>query len=62
MGECIMAEVLDFILGLGVIIVFVAVSWGIILQTRDEQYEWEARRDYDKMKKEVEKNDSSRTG
>lgn len=57
-----MAEVLDFILGLGVIIVFVAVSWGIILQTRDEQYEWEARRDYDKMKKEVEKNDSSRTG
>jgi len=62
MGECIMAEVLDFILGLGVIIVFVTVSWGIILQTRDEQYEWEARRDYDKMKKEVEKNDSSRTG
>jgi len=57
-----MAEVLDFILGLGVIIVFVAVSWGIILQTRDEQYEWEARRDYDKMKKEVEKNDSSGTG
>jgi hypothetical protein len=62
MGECVMAEVLDFILGLGVIIVFVAVSWGIILQTRDEQYEWEARRDYDKMKKEVEKNDSSGTG
>jgi hypothetical protein len=62
MGECIMAEVLDFILGLGFIIVFVAVSWGIILQTRDEQYEWEARRDYDKMKKEVEKNDSSGTG
>ena len=57
-----MAEVLDFILGLGVIIVFVTVSWGIILQTRDEQYEWEARRDYDKMKKEVEKNDSSRIG
>jgi len=57
-----MAEVLDFILGLGVIIVFVTVSWGIILQTRDEQYEWEARRDYDKMKKEVEKNDSSGTG
>ena len=57
-----MAEVLGFILGLGVIIVFVAVSWGIILQTRDEQYEWEARRDYDKMKKEVEKNDSSGTG
>ena len=57
-----MAEVLDFILGLGFIIVFVAVSWGIILQTRDEQYEWEARRDYDKMKKEVEKNDSSGTG
>ena len=57
-----MAEVLDFILGLGFIIVFVLVSWGIIIHTRDEQYEWEARRDYDKMKKEVEKNDSSRIG
>ena len=55
-----MAEVLDFILGLGFIIVFVLVSWGMILHTRDEQFEWEARRDYNKMKKEVEKNDSSR--
>ena len=57
-----MAEVLDFILGLGFVIVFVVVSWGIIIHTRDEQYEYEARRDYDKMKKEVEKNDSSRIG
>lgn len=56
-----MAEVLDFILGLGFIIVFVIVSWGMILHTRDEQFEWEARRDYNKMKKEVEKNDSSRS-
>ena len=56
-----MAEVLDFIFGLGFIIVFVLVSWGMILHTRDEQFEWEARRDYNKMKKEVEKNDSSRS-
>ena len=56
-----MAEVLDFIFGLGFIIVFVIVSWGMILHTRDEQFEWEARRDYNKMKKEVEKNDSSRS-
>ncbi len=57
-----MAEVIDFVLGIGFILVFVLVSWGIILQTRDEQYEWEARRDYNKMKREVEKNDSSRIG
>ena len=56
-----MAEVLDFIFGLGFIIVFVLVSWGMILHTRDEQFEWEARRDYNKMKEEVEKNDSSRS-
>lgn len=57
-----MAEVIDFVLGIGFILVFVLVSWGIILQTRDEQHEWEARRDYNKMKREVEKNDSSRIG
>jgi len=57
-----MAEVLDFILGLGFIIVFVLFSWGIILQNRDEQELWEARKDYNKMKREVEKNDSSRIG
>jgi hypothetical protein len=61
MGECIMAEVLDFILGIGFIIVFVLVSWGIMIQTMDEQCEYEARRDYDKMKREVEKYDSSRS-
>ena len=53
-----MAEVIDFVLAAGFILVFVLVSWGIILQTRDEQALWEDRRDYNKMKKEVEKNDS----
>ena len=56
---------LDFILGVGFIIVFVILSWGIILQTRDEQALWEDRRDYNKMNKsihEVEKNDSSKIG
>ncbi len=57
-----MAEVLDFILAVGFILVFVLVSWGIILQTRDEQALWQDRKDYNKMKKEVEKNDSSRIG
>ena len=57
-----MAEVLDFILAVGFIVVFVLFSWGIILQNRDEQELWEARRDYNKMKREVEKNDSSRIG
>ena len=53
---------LDFIIGLVCIVIFVALSWGIILQTRDEQALWEDRRDYNKMKEEVEKNDSSRIG
>jgi len=57
-----MAEVLDFILAVGFIVVFVLFSWGIILQNRDEQELWEARKDYNKMKREVEKNDSSRIG
>ena len=57
-----MAEVLDFIIGIVCIVIFVALSWGMILHTRDEQILWEARKNYDKMKKEVEKNDSSRIG
>jgi len=54
-----MAEVIDFVLAVVFVLVFVLVSWGIILQTRDEQILWEARKNYDKMKKEVEKDDSS---
>lgn len=57
-----MTEVIDFVLAVGFILVFVLVSWGIILQTRDEQTLWEARKNYDKMREEVEKNDSSRIG
>ena len=53
---------IDIIIGIAFCIVFGLVATGIVLQTRDEQYEYEARRDYDKMKKEVEKNDSSGTG
>jgi len=53
---------LDFIVGAVSIVIFVVLSWGIILHTRDEQALWEDRRDYNKMKKEVEKNDSSRIG
>jgi hypothetical protein len=57
-----MAEVIDFVLAVGFILVFVLVSWGIILQARDEQELWEDRKNYDKMREEVEKNDSSRIG
>ena len=53
---------LDFIVGAVSIVIFVVLSWGIILHTRDEQALWEDRRDYNKMKKEVEKNDTSRIG
>ena len=57
-----MAEVIDFVLAVGFVVVFVSVSWGFILQTRDEQTLWEARKNYNKMKEEIEKNDSSRIG
>jgi len=51
---------LDFIVALIAIIFFVALSWGIILQTRDEQALWEDRKSYNKMKKFIEENDSSK--
>lgn len=57
-----MAEVLDFILAVVFIVFFVMVTWGFILMKRDEQALWQDRKDYNKMKKEVEKNDSSRIG
>lgn len=57
-----MAEVLDFILAVVFVVFFVMVSWGFILMKRDEQVLWQDRKDYNKMKKEVEKNDSSRIG
>jgi hypothetical protein len=53
MGECIMMEVLDFLGGLILVALFIAISWSIILHNKNE---------YDKMNKEVEKNDSSRIG
>ena len=56
---------LDFIIGLVFITIFITISWGMILHTRDEQALWEDRRDYNKMNKsihEVEKNDSSKIG
>ena len=53
-----MVEVLEFIMGVAIVVLFVLASWGFILHTRDEQALWEDRRDYNKMKKEVEKNDS----
>ena len=57
-----MAEVLDFILAVVFVVFFVMVSWGFILMKRDEQILWQDRKDYNKMKEEVEKNDSSRIG
>ena len=57
-----MAEVLDFILAVVFVVFFVMVSWGFILMKRDEQVLWQDRKDYNKMKEEVEKNDSSRIG
>ena len=55
---------IDIIIAIAFCIVFGIVATGIVLQTRDEQHLWEARRDYDKMNdnlKEADRNDSSRT-
>ena len=57
-----MVEVLEFIMGVAIVVLFVLASWGFILMKRDEQILWQDRKDYNKMKKEVEKNDSSRIG
>jgi hypothetical protein len=51
---------IDFIIGIAFCIVFGLVATGIVLQNRDEQQLWEARKDYTRMQKEVEKNESSR--
>ena len=51
---------IDFIIGIAFCMVFGLVATGIVLQVRDEQQLWEARKDHTRMQKEVEKNDSSR--
>lgn len=44
-----------------IILVFCGLAlWGMILQANDEQIEWQARKDYDRMKKFIEENDSSK--
>jgi predicted negative regulator of RcsB-dependent stress response len=53
---------IDFIFT-AVFLAFVSfLCWGLWRRTQDEQALWEARKDYKRMRKEVEKNDSSRIG
>ena len=59
-----MQEVFDFSMAIFFITAFVVVAWGMILFHMDEQAEWDARRNYEKMNdnlKEADRNDSSRT-
>jgi thiamine kinase-like enzyme len=57
MGECVMLETIASI----IILTFCGlVLWGMILQTNDEHIEWKAKKEYDKMKKFIEENDSSK--
>jgi hypothetical protein len=66
MGECVMellGMVMDFFIAFVFLTIVIACGWGSILFVMDEQADWEARRDYDAMKHEIEKgkkNDSSR--
>ena len=59
MGERVM-EVLnifmEFFVSFIFLTMFVAVSWGAILTFRDKQAEWEDRKEYNAMKKSIEKN------
>jgi len=53
---------LDIIIGIIVIVLFTAGLWGAYLMVQDKQNDYEDRINYDKMKSEVDKNDSSRIG
>ena len=50
-----MEAILEFLSALLVCTLFVVISWGIILRTMDEQKEFDARQDYNKMKKDLKK-------
>ena len=55
--------IMEFIASFLFLSVVVAFGYGSYLFAKDEQADWEARRDYDAMKHEIEKgkkNDSSR--
>lgn len=51
---------LEFILNTIVLVFVIFVVWGILVQNQDEQKLWEDRRDYTRMKKFIEENDSSK--
>ena len=59
-----MQEAAQFGVAILVCVTFVVVVWGMILVHMDEQAEWDARRNYEKMNdnlNEADRNDSSRT-
>lgn len=48
-------NIIDFIAAVLFIVLFIGISWGAILRYRDKQAAWEARRDYEAMKQNIEK-------
>ena len=58
MGECVVEvfwDIVDFIAAVLFIVLFVGTFWGAALRYRDKQAAWEARRDYEAMRKSIEK-------
>jgi hypothetical protein len=53
---------LDIIISVFVIVLFTAGLWGSYLTVQDKQNDYDDKINYDKMKREVDKNDSSRIG
>ena len=55
--------IIDFITAVLFIVLFVGISWGAILRYKDKQAEWQDRKEYNAMKKNIEKgrkNDAAR--
>jgi len=50
---------LDIIIGILILALFTTGLWGAYLTVQDKQRAYEDRKNYHKMKREVEKNDSS---
>tara|TARA_B110000037_G_scaffold201592_1_gene243065 strand:+ start:224 stop:421 length:198 start_codon:yes stop_codon:yes gene_type:complete len=56
-------NIIDFITAVLFIVLFVGISWGAILRYKDKQAEWQDRKEYNAMKKNIEKgrkNDTAR--
>lgn len=48
-------NIVDFIAAVLFIVLFVGTFWGAVMRYRDKQAEWQDRKEYEAMKKNIEK-------